>query len=1293
MSKSLAYFQSLKLPAAVAQLFKDLDVPLNLTGDGTALLPDLLEKNNHPAFGEYVSDVYWIGQMDDNAFEGIQSSARELQQIRGKNYDTILVFALEIKRHNGLLPSRTQLFDLVRAFNREFPYQPVVLVFRYGGHLISIAVVERNDYKVKHLEGDKVGKMSLLRDVDTREKHTHAGHLRILRDMQIPRSGKNAVTNFEMLYKHWQQALNISILNKKFYQELSNWYFWAIHNVQFPGEPTNADEDTLKTHRANNVIRLITRLVFSWFLKEKKLIPDALFDIDELTTEYLKISSLTPENSETSEFYLAILQNLFFATLNQEMDARRFKTEAKVFPHPDHSIKNIYRHATLFKNKDKAVDALFKNIPFLNGGLFECLDDEKVTHDGFSETKAKQPNVPNFLFFQKNAATTDELNEDYGTKGKKYEVRGLINILNDYKFTIAENTPLEEEVALDPELLGRIFENLLASYNPETKTTARKQTGSFYTPREIVNYMVDESLIAYLKNKLTENHAGHLELGKSQVALFGEQPNKKGQISLESQPNASRWTGRETDLDKNLRLLFSQGNIQPFDDQQDCQDLIVALDTCKILDPACGSGAFPMGILLRMVTLLHKLDPKNEGWKQRQIQKAEHIEDSEARDAALEAIKKAFERNELDYGRKLFLIENCIFGVDIQPIAVQIAKLRFFISLICEQNTDDAADNRGVLALPNLETKFVAANTLIGLENATLAKQAVVDLLDERETLHHRMFSAKRYTDKKRFREKDEKLRNQIKEKLESSGWVSQDVSSQLANWNPFDQNTSGPFFDPKWMFGIDEGFDVVIGNPPYVQLQKMKEWTTAFQKQGYKTFEKTGDLYCLFYERGVNLLCKKGILTFITSSQWVKAAYGKSLRKFFLENNPRLLLELGPGVFESATVDTNILVLEKASFQKILFGKVVFDLAKISTINQDSFLSMQNVNQDSWQILSNSKHWIKDEIAKRGKSLKSWKIQIYFGIKTGFNEAFILESVTRKKLLDADIQNENLIRPVLRGREIEKYYTEWDGSYIIRTFPALEIDIDKYSSLKKYLASFLPKLNQTGEDFVNEAGEIEKSRKKTGNKWFETQDQIGFYQEFSKEKIIWKRIGSQLRFSYSNEEIYCLDSTCIATGEKIKYLTGLLNSKLCNYQLFENAPKTGMGDLIISVQALEPLLVYYPTIKEQTLVEFLVDFIIFGIKSDLTTFINTFERVLDGMVCELYFPDLMKEKEVDILAQVERDLAPYADFEQQTDAGKVVSIEALHRLWTHPDSIVRNRLALMAVRSPEVLGVILEGK
>ena len=359
---------------------------------------------------------------------------------------------------------------------------------------------------------------------------------------------------------------------------------------------------------------------------------------------------------------------------------------------------SLYRHRDLFKKPGEAL-ALFKNIPFLNGGLFECLDKDLgenvrpryVRIDGFSRRPDSQPVVPDFLFF--GPEREEDLSADYGDKKfRKVRVRGLIHTLHRYHFTIEENTPIEQEVALDPELSGKVFENLLAAYNPETGATARKQTGSFYTPREIVDYMVDEALIAFLKGKLTtENTEG---------------------------------------TEKRLRRLMSWEESGHDFDARETETLIAAIDGLKALDPAVGSGAFPMGILHKLVFILGKLDPRNEQWEQRQIQRvrdaiatAEKIEDAAIRERTVKeleqqitGIEEAFERNELDYGRKLYLIENCLYGVDIQSIAVQIAKMRFFISLIVDQRVDPEATNLGVRPLPNLETKFVAANTLIGIE-------------------------------------------------------------------------------------------------------------------------------------------------------------------------------------------------------------------------------------------------------------------------------------------------------------------------------------------------------------------------------------------------------------------------------------------------------------------------------------------------------------------------------------------------------------------------------------------------
>jgi adenine-specific DNA-methyltransferase len=277
----------------------------------------------------------------------------------------------------------------------------------------------------------------------------------------------------------------------------------------------------------------------------------------------------------------------------------------------------------------------------------------------------------------------------------------------------------------------------------------------------------------------------------------------------------------------------------------------------------------------------------------------------------------------------------------------------------------------------------------------------------------------------------------------------------------------------------------------------------------------------------------------------------------------------------------------------------------------------MPYISAEAWIIMNLTKLSIKNKLIQYGKPLSSWEININRGILTGLNEAFVIDEAKKDEIIKSDPKSAEIIKPILRGREIKKYFTEWDGGYLISTFPSLKIKIDNYVGVKKYLKSFGKKLEQVGEEYIDDSGLKVKTRKKTSNNWFETQDQIGFHNEFKKEKIIWKRIGSQLRFSYSASEIFSLDSTCIATGEKIKYLTALLNSKLCQYQMFQEAPRTGMGDLIISVQALEPILVYYPSEKEEQKFTELVDKIIILKKEGKDS--TALEKKIDEMVYKLY--------------------------------------------------------------------------
>ncbi len=568
---------------------------------------------------------------------------------------------------------------IVRQINRLFP-MPVMVFFRHQRQL-TIAVINR---RVNQLDEsrDVLGKVTLIRDITLAQPHR--GHLDILASLALENlvhAQKKPITDFDTLHAAWEQIFNIELLNERFYRELANWYFWALPQVQFPADLEPDDEK----RRATGLIRLLTRLIFCWFLKEKALIPESLFHPADLAR---LLKGFDPESETSSTYYQAILQNLFFATLNQRMGTDTKSQPHRIFATDEgwqknrttYDVNNLYRYEALFAVSQQEALAHFADIPFLNGGLFECLDrteesatgvpagdSEKTTSkkrylDGFSRNPKKRPTVPDRLFFA--GEHESDLSTAYGdTKRKKEKVSGLIPILDRYKFTIVENTLIDQEIALDPELLGKVFENLLASYNEETKTTARKQTGSFYTPRPIVDYMVDESLKAHLTRILGEAHT---------KAQSHEVLGKKGDASFSSEPLRAFVSSCETRLGQ----LFSYTEQPHQFSEAEVATLIAAIDALKILDLACGSGAFPMGVLHKLVTILTKLDPDNDRWKATQLAKLDSA-------PMREELERLFADNNDDYGRKLYLIENCLYGVDIQPIAIQITKLRFFISLVC----------------------------------------------------------------------------------------------------------------------------------------------------------------------------------------------------------------------------------------------------------------------------------------------------------------------------------------------------------------------------------------------------------------------------------------------------------------------------------------------------------------------------------------------------------------------------------------------------------------------------------
>ena len=869
------------------------------------------------------------------------SNQVDVSDVRIESY---LFFAIKLKKREY---KRSELAEITREINRTFP-MPVMILFQHGNTL-TFSIIDRRLHK-RDESKDVLSKVTLIKDI--RLENPHHAHVLILADLALENLD---VRNFVELHKEWQRVLDTKELNKKFFQELANWYFWAVENVTFPDdEKFNDDEEKdIEIRNATSVIRLITRLMFVWFLKEKGLVSEKLFDEKYLKT-ILKFQ-------DESAFYKAILQNLFFATLNSTMGTREFRKDGFQGKSQHYGIHNVFRYRKEFIKPEETIKELFEPIPFLNGGLFECLDKKelKIEIDGFSDRPQNVLQVPDKLFFGNEREV--DLSKAYGdTKKAKSKVRGLINILDSYKFTIAENTPIEEEIALDPELLGKVFENLLASYNPETKTTARKQTGSFYTPREIVNYMVDESLIAYLKAKLqteTEGFGGYVAFGENQATMFGNE--MRIQQKFEMPISNNRWHSKDAELETALRDLFNYTDDKHQFNELETEILIKAIDNCKILDPACGSGAFPMGILHRLVHLLKKLDKDNAKWKQWQKQKAIEetkkafdIGDSKEREDRLLEINDVFENNASDYGRKLFLIENCIYGVDIQPIAIQIAKLRFFISLIVDEKTSLEQNNLGIRPLPNLETKFVAANTLIGIKKDGLIPAGITDLEKELKEVRAKHFSARTRRTKEKYRQEDKRIRGEIA-KLLKTGKINDTTADLIADWNPYDQNAKADWFDAEYMFGIEKGFDIVIGNPPYIGQKGNKELFQPIKASplGIKYHQRRMDLFYFFFHFGLDSLKKKGIIAFVTTNYYLTATYADKLRKHFYEDASIINLinfnELI--VFESAQGQHNLITILSKGKQSNVFAKTAVTrrsgIADTFTIN--SFLNRTDEKSD----------------------------------------------------------------------------------------------------------------------------------------------------------------------------------------------------------------------------------------------------------------------------------------------------------------------------------------------------------
>jgi len=793
-------------------------------------------------------------------------------------------------------------------------------------------------------------------------------------------------------------------------------------------------------------------------------------------------------------------------------------------------------------------------IPFLNGGLFEKdrFDDIRYLH------------LDNKLFEK------------------------IFRTFNEYNFTIIEDSPDDKEVAIDPEMMGRVFENLL-------EENYRKGHGAFYTPREIVHYMCQQSIVNYL---------------------------------------ATYFPNREKINDLVVNKITDDKYFMQYGEELKEQLLQI-----KIIDPAIGSGAFPMGMLHEIVTVLFHLD------------KTQSSND-------IAKLKRS-------------VIENSIYGVDIDASAVEVAKLRFWLSLVVDEETPTP--------LPNLYYKIMVGNSLLESINGfdPLSKD-VTTLFDESEDkieqvqkLLHAFYNTNEHSKKIALKNRIENNIDEIlQKKLADQEAI---IKSQTENVHLFNglskkqlaiieeaqetraiiekvkQRPTTELFFYKIYFSevlARGGFDVVIGNPPYIRQEKIKALKPRVEKEifynpisqkdeKYECFNGTADIYIYFFEKGFKLLKENGVLSFITSNKYTRAKYGEKFRKFILQNAQ--IVEYidfnGVRVFESATVDTSILSFKKANAvdSKLLYCDVDKsykkgeDLAQFVAKEGFSY-AQEDLNADGFSFANPKELAIKKRIEEIGTPLKAWDtVNIFRGISTGYNEAFVLEEKRKKKLINCNESSNKYIKRLLSGKEIRKFSPKKITKDIL--FITWNFDIEENQCIKNYLEQF--------KDSLLKRPEVKDGR----YSWYAlSRYNSNSYLEFEKEKIVWQRVTKEPTFCLVKEDVYILDSMAFITSKFNHYLICLLNSKVLYFYIDKITHQYGKTGYLLSNQYVEYLPIIKVSLKLQLLFEKLVKIIIYlkDKKDQSTTF---FEKVIDIMVYELYFEKELREKGFGILDVVAADL------------------------------------------------------
>ncbi|EOH7959753.1 class I SAM-dependent DNA methyltransferase [Campylobacter jejuni] len=967
---------------------------------------------------------------------------------------------------------------------------------------------------------------------------------------------------------------------------------------------------------------------------------------EEQGTFYTAINSkLKEENFETILKLLILWLNRILFLKLIESNLVRFNDDKNLKFLNFKKIPDFDKLSELFfevlaKEKSTRKKSEFAYLPYLNSSLFEKQSIENTLEISSLSNDLK-------LFYYKNTVLKDD--KCKAKKGQVGLLEYLFEFLDSFDFGSDDEQSeiLSQKELISSSVLGNVFEKLNGY-----------KEGSFYTPSFITSYMCKESITKVVLDKFN-----------AQFDLDVKNINE---------------------LRKSLRK----------EDKKAQKEL---LNSIKICDPAVGSGHFLVSALNVMLSIYDELNLFDEEFYL-EVQNDEILitgrkgEFIEYKRPKTPKDKAHLIQQELFHTKK-DIIENNLFGVDINPNSCEITKLRLWIELLKHsfyQSFDDE-NYHDLKTLPNIDINIKCGNSLVSYFETGKS-------LNHYPNIKERMGKYKRivkdykegfYTDKshinqeiknlkisfknfcfadkfkkemKSFNDKcekyskkygnflaidDENLKFFVSANLTLFDFDEKEATKEFANLkkeydNIFNLESNHPF---EWRFEFPEildddgnfkGFDLIIGNPPYIRQEELKELKSHLAKN-YKVYKGTSDIYTYFYELGFNVLKDRGgVLSYITSNKYTRAGYGEALREFLLKNVKFLeYTDLnGIKVFDSATVDTSILCFEKSKSKDNKFKYLALSNEILKTCAYDIGLykdfaefSQNSLSKESFTFSDENTSALKAKIERIGTPLKEWQgLNIYRGILTGYNEAFIITTEKRNEIL-ANCKDEaekertaKLIRKMLRGRDIKRYSYEWAGLWVIGTFPSLKIDIEQYPALKQYLSQFLPRIEQSGE---------KGCRKKTSNKWFETQDSIAYYEEFEKEKIVYSEIVRKPQFYLDvNLNFYAEATSFILTGENLKYLIAFLNNDFVAFifKTFYAGGNLGENGFRYKKAFLEKLPIPKINSKNQKLADELinlVDEILKAKEQDKNANTQELENKINSLVYKLYN---LTEEEIKII-------------------------------------------------------------